>query len=185
MGSQKMLLPWRDTTVVGHLIRVWKELAAAQVAVVCDPNNSGLAAGLDRLQFPAAERIMNPDACQGMFSSIQCAARWSGWRTSVTHLAVVLGDQPHLRTATLRALLDFSARHPGKICQPARQGRPRHPVVLPRTAWAAISNCKETNLKEFLASRAAEVAMIELEDEGLDLDLDYPEDYQKALRGAG
>ncbi len=34
MGTPKLLLPWRDTTIIGHLISQWRELGAAQIAVV-------------------------------------------------------------------------------------------------------------------------------------------------------
>ena len=29
MGRPKLLLPWRDTTVIGQIIRQWRELGAA------------------------------------------------------------------------------------------------------------------------------------------------------------
>ena len=34
MGRPKLLLPWRDTTVIGAILRQWRELGAAQIAVV-------------------------------------------------------------------------------------------------------------------------------------------------------
>src|SRR5947207_464975 len=35
MGQPKLLLPWRATTVLGHLIEQWQKLSAQQIAVVC------------------------------------------------------------------------------------------------------------------------------------------------------
>src|SRR5689334_21433753 len=96
MGKPKMLLPWRKTTVLGHLIEVWGELAAQQIAVVYAKADGALEAELDRVAFPNANRIINPEATRGMFSSIQCAAQWRGWNVNITHWAIVLGDQPHL-----------------------------------------------------------------------------------------
>jgi molybdenum cofactor cytidylyltransferase len=182
MGQPKMLLPWGETTVLGHLIALWSRLPAEQIAVVCAPADAAIPTELDRLQFPAANRIVNPDPSRGMFSSIQCAACWPGWSAALTHWAIVLGDQPHLRPATLAALADFAFRHPGNICQPVRGGHARHPVVLPAEVFAALQDSNDETLKQFLKHKSATVRRVELDDPGLDLDLDYPADYEKALR---
>jgi molybdenum cofactor cytidylyltransferase len=181
MGRPKMLLPWAGTSILGHLIaqsRQW----AAQVAVVTAAGDAGLASELDRLGFPPSERITNPAPHQGMFSSIQCAARWSGWRPEVKHWAILLGDQPHLRHSTLEQLKRFAAQHPEAVCQPARHGRPRHPVILPNIAWAALAGARDETLKQFLSSASLERVCCEIDDPGLDLDLDHPHDYEQALR---
>jgi len=117
-----------------------------------------------------------------MFGSIRCAAAWSGWMPGLTHWAITLGDQPHLRGETLRALGDFSAANPDRICQPLRSGRRRHPVILPQPAFAALADCTAADLKQFLRSRAGELAGFESNDAGLDFDLDTPADYERARR---
>ena len=127
MGQPKLLLPWGATSVLGHLVQLWRALGAAQIAVVRPPRTGALELELDRLGFPAANRISNPAPDRGMFSSIQCAAGWPGWQARLTHWAIVLGDQPHVRQETLQQLLDFSAAHPAQVCQPARLGHGRHP----------------------------------------------------------
>src|SRR5881392_2919992 len=108
---------------------------AAQIAAVCATGDRAVCAELDRLDFPGVDRVANPTPERGMFSSIQCAARWSGWNAQLTHWAIVLGDQPHLRRETLRALLDFAGALSNQVCQPSRLGRPRHPVVVPKTVF--------------------------------------------------
>jgi molybdenum cofactor cytidylyltransferase len=183
MGRPKLLLPWGGTTVLGHLLEQWRQLGADQIAVVCAADDATLEAELERLRFPTGDRIRNPAPERGMFSSVQCAARWAGWKTSLTHWAIVLGDQPHLRLETLRAVLKCNASQPAKVCQPARGGRRRHPVLLPKPVFAQLAASTAANLKDFLLAR--EMALCELDDPGLDLDMDRPEDYEKALAMAG
>jgi molybdenum cofactor cytidylyltransferase len=184
MGKPKLLLPWGRTSILGHLIRQWDAARAKQISVVCAVRDEGIVAELDRLSFPSANRIFNPAAQHGMFSSIRCAAEWNGWYPEITHLAIVLGDQPHLRNETLRLLVDFVAAHPDTICQPGLKGRRRHPVFMPRCVFDRLRVSAAANLKEFLLNEI--VAMCELDDPGLDLDIDRPEDYEKALElGAG
>ena len=181
MGRPKLLLPWGSTSILGHLIHQWHTLRARQIAVVTTPSDEALRTELDRLAFPPHHRIENPDPDRGMFSSIQCAATWTGWRPDLTHWAVVLGDQPHLSPDTLRQLLACCAFYPDRICQPARHGHGRHPVIFPRRAFSALTDSSVADLKQFLHSIPGQIALCELDDPDLDVDLDHPADYQAAL----
>ena len=80
MGRPKLLLPWGGTSVLGHLINQWQVLKAKQIAIVCAAADSLIQAELDRLGFSANDRVLNAAPDRGMFSSIQCAAQWPGWR---------------------------------------------------------------------------------------------------------
>lgn len=182
MGKPKLLLPWGGTTVLGHLVQQWQALGANQIAVVCAADDLGIQAELDRLGLPEANRIYNPAPECGMFSSIQCAAQWPGWQAAVTHWAIVLGDQPHLKQETLRRVLEFSAAQPEKLCQPARHGHGRHPVLLPKALFRQLPDSTAATLKEFLAALGRPVALCELDDPGLELDIDRPEDYEAARK---
>ena len=179
MGRPKLLLPWRDTTVVGAIIRQWRQLGAVQIAVVHRPDDAPLTAELDRLNFPANHRIENPQPARGMFSSIVCAANWSGWRREISSWAVALGDQPHLNSDTLRQLLAFHSAHAGAICQPEFDGHTRHPVILPRAAFAELKSTTATTLKEFLKLVSLPRVQCSMNDAGLSLDMDTPEDYKR------
>jgi molybdenum cofactor cytidylyltransferase len=181
MGRPKLLLPWNQTSVLGHLIEQWQTLEAEQIAVVCAPGDVAVRAELDRLGFAEANRIGNPAPERGMFSSIQCAAQWSGWQASLTHWAIVLGDQPHLQPQTLRRVLEFSAALPARASQPARRDHGRHPVLLPKALFQQLADSTAPTLKEFLATRPGEVALCEVDDPGMEVDIDRPEDYSKAI----
>jgi len=183
MGRPKLLLPWGETSVLGHLIGQWRSLGAKQIAAVCAPGDDAMRAEMDRLGFAVRERIINPAPGRGMFSSIQTAAQWPERNRDLTHWVIVLGDQPQLRLETLQALIKFSAMCPSKVCQPRYAGHRQHPVVLPRHVLARLASSSSANLKEFLGSCEGDYCA--LDDPGLDLDIDRPEDYQKALGLAG
>ncbi|HEX5398383.1 MAG TPA: NTP transferase domain-containing protein, partial [Verrucomicrobiae bacterium] len=131
-------------------------------------------------EFPARNRIENPQPERGMFSSLICAANWSGWNEKISSWAVALGDQPHLRSDTLRPLLEFHAAHADAVCQPQFGDHARHPVILPRAAFAQLKNTRAETLKEFLKLVACSKARVAVNDAGLALDLDTPEDYRQA-----
>ncbi len=179
MGRPKLLLPWGGSTVIGRLLAQWRALQARQIVLVCRRSDRPLAAELRRLGFPPRHCIVNPEPKRGMFSSIVCAAQWPGWDAGLTAWVIVLGDQPHLRMATLRALLAFQRKHPQAICQPAFEGQRCHPVVLPRDAFLELRQSAARTLKEFLEQTAAPHMECSINDCGLPLDLDYPVDYRK------
>ncbi|HAV65665.1 MAG TPA: hypothetical protein DCY13_25235 [Verrucomicrobiales bacterium] len=182
MGRPKLLLPWGDTTILGHLVKQWQALGAEQIVVVHAEADMALQVELARLVDSAACGLANPAAERGMFGSIVVAASWGGWQAGLSHVVIALGDQPHLELDTLKSLLDFAATAPDGICQPSLGGRPRHPVVL---AWRHFRRVAETGagtLRDFLEQNARHVRLLPSSDEGLDLDLDRPEDYQRAVR---
>jgi CTP:molybdopterin cytidylyltransferase MocA len=180
MGRPKLLLPWAGTTVLGHLLRLWRGVGADEIAVVCARGDAPITAEIAR-DGGAVHSLENPAPDEGMFSSVQGAARWEGWAATTTHWALALGDQPQVSDGTLRHLLDFARARPGEICQPARHGRPRHPVILPAAFFRALAAWTGPTLKDFLQQHPR--ALCEMDDPGLDLDLDTPADYERALRG--
>jgi molybdenum cofactor cytidylyltransferase len=181
MERPKLLLPWGGTSIAGHQIALWNDLGAKQIALVCAAGDAAMRAELDRIDFPAENRIVNHAPQQGMFSSIRCAARWAGWTTGLTHWAITLGDQPHLRPETLRALLECAATHPGKVWQPRCHGHFRHPVLMPKTVFLQLGDTPETTLKDFLGKLPENAAGCDVDDPGLEQDIDTPADYEKAL----
>lgn len=182
MGRPKMLLPWAGTTLLGSLIAQWQRLAARQITVVAGAQDSSIEGELDRLSFAVKNRILNPSPEIGMFSSVQCAARWQGWEfSSLSHVAIALGDQPQLRDETLRLLLAFCASHSDRICLPRHAGHRRHPVILPVPYLKHLAQASQTNLRDFLDAVQPRTSILNSDDPSLDLDLDRPEDYQRAL----
>jgi len=181
MGRAKMLLPLKGKTLLQHGIDLWKQIEPAQLAVVCAAGDLDVAAELDRIEMARANCIVNPNPSRGMFSSIQCAARWVGWNPHLTHWAIALGDQPHIQAATLQALVEFAARNPANICQPAFGGRARHPVIVPQVGWKELAASEDETLRHFLNARSGNVRLLTVDDPGVALDLDKPTDYERAV----
>lgn len=205
MGKPKMLLPWRGTTVIGHVISQWRELGAGQIAVVHRTNDAKLLEALNTIHgndacslFPpergegeysvvkqsndsTIQLITNPQPERGMFSSILCAADWNGWKRGISHWAIALGDQPHLHLETFDALLKCSSQNPAVICQPVNQNKAGHPVILPQSIFRELKETRAETLKDFLKPFSAQTVYCSVADAGLSFDMDTPEDYKKAL----
>jgi molybdenum cofactor cytidylyltransferase len=181
MGRQKLLLPWGDSTVLGYLVRQWQGLDSCQIGVVCATEDPLVRAEL--LRVGGGDIIVNPNSSLGMFSSIQCAASWKGWGQTISHWAIVLGDQPHLRPTTLEHMLSFVAANPQEVCQPKYKERLVHPVFLPKRAFVALRDTRTATLKDFLGQH--QPLGCPCNDPGLALDIDNPGDYEQARNLAG
>ena len=177
MGQPKLLLPWGETSILAHLIWQWRQLGARQIAVVCAPD-SVLREEMQRLGLGNDSQITNPAPERGMFSSLQSAARWTGWREDLTKFAIVLGDQPHLSEETLRRIVAMSASVAIEVCQPRQGGHRRHPVILPAATFRGMAASEAGSLKEFLDNQR--VVYRDLDDPALGLDIDRMEDYERA-----
>ena len=182
MGCAKLLLPWHGTSVIGHLYEIWRDLGVGQIAVVTRSGDEALAAELDRIGWPKADRLENPTPEKGMFSSVLCGVNWSGWRADVDCRIFVLGDQPHLKKETLHRLLDFAQEQDNSICEPISGNKTGHPVVLPAAAVRELQNTTATTLKEFLKLTKLPRVQCKVDDTGLLLDMDTPEDYKRLQR---
>jgi len=210
MGRPKLLLPWGKKTILAHLVEQWTELSAAQIAIVVEQGSEvdarvrrmkaervpvNIEHPTSNIERPPVEVVINPRPALGMWSSVQCAARWPGWK-DVTHFVITLGDQPHVGSATLKVIMNFAEENAKWICEPARKGRGRHPVVFPSEIFREIAE-EDTSprpsprsgegeesktLKDFLRAHKAKRKMFESDDPALDLDIDTPADYESALK---
>ena len=183
MGQPKLLMPWGNGTILEHLVEQWLSVGASQVAVVVAARNSAVTdvvRGSGR-----ATCITNPEPDRGMFSSVRCAAVWGDWKPAITHWTISLGDQPHLQTTTLSELVEAVRNDPQAVWQPTYQGRRRHPVVLPGSAFHALRQTGATDLRNFLESSSIMRRAVSIDDPGLEIDIDTPEDYARARKLAG
>ncbi len=179
MRQPKMLLPWKGITVIGHIISQWRELGASQIGVVHRANDEPLLAELERLHFPVQNHIENPQSERGMYSSVLCAANWSGWNKEISSWGIVLGDQPHLSSETLSALVEFHFLHKDSICQPFYGDHGRHPIFLPQRAFNELKASRDGTLKDFLKHVHCPSVLYPVKDLGVALDMDTPEDYKR------
>ncbi len=178
MGSPKALLRWRESTILEHLLSVWKLAGAAQIGVVFDPTNQAVIEELDRLNV--ADRIPNPHAAEGMMSSLRAASAWKHWESRINRVAIALVDQPQMTVQIVKGLMGFTQAHPEGICQPECNGRRSHPVILPRRDLDELGSAPEETLRDFIQSRADRRKFFPCDEPAMFEDLDTPSEYERA-----
>jgi CTP:molybdopterin cytidylyltransferase MocA len=182
MGRPKLCLPWGQTTILGHVLSQWREAGAEKILVVHGPGETPVTRELDRLGIPSAQRAATVAPERGMMGSVVTAAQQALRDASLTHLVIALGDQPHLRTETLRAVLRACETAPGKIVRVVFHGKPGHPLALPANLLAELSGTSSETLRDFLRLKEIPACDLTSSDSGVLLDVDTPADYARASR---
>jgi molybdenum cofactor cytidylyltransferase len=182
MGQPKLCLPWGETTILGHILNQWRKAGAQKILVVHGPGETPVTLELDRLGIPADKRAATLSPERGMMGSVVTAAHIALRDTSLTHLVIALGDQPHLQSETLREILRACETSPGKIVRVVFHGKPGHPLALPANLLAELSATSSETLRDFLGLKEIPACDLTSHDSGVLLDLDTPDDYARASR---
>lgn len=184
MGSNKLLLPLGSGTVVGQVVAT--ALAACdRVVVVVGLGDRETRTAVERaaLQAGAGERTEVVEAAiydPGMFISVQEGLR------HVAGAEVILifpGDIPLVLPQTARAVRDALVRGPADIAVPGFGARKGHPLAIAaRHAPELLGMSEHVTLREFMARHPATTIVVPVEDPGMLLDMDTPDDYEVVRR---
>lgn len=188
MGSPKALL--RDREGCPFVVRIVRTLAAAgfrAVTVVTGPaSHEAIVAALsaERSSDPAAARVrfaLNDDPDRGQLSSI-----WVGIDAvsapDVAGILLSLVDVPFVSERTIRAVADAYHARPAPIVRPADGLRHGHPVIFDRALFGELQRADVAiGAKMVVRAHASETLDVPVSDEGAFLDIDTPEDYERAV----
>ena len=175
MGEFKPLLPFDGTTVIGRCIANLRAAGAEEIAVVTGHRAEELRA---HLRGSGVTLVHNARCAETQMFDSLCL----GLRALSAEVDVILltpGDVPLVKPETVRALLDAEG---GFVC-PVCAGKRGHPVALDaRYRDALLGFTGEGGLRGAVAALGIPTAAVEVDDAGMPLDLDTPEDYQTALQ---
>lgn len=182
MGTNKLLLPFAGSTVLGRVVDAYLEAGAHSVVVVVRPDEVAMRAAL---AGRAVTFVENPDAEGDMLSSVRCGLR--ALPESVQTIAVSPGDQPALTATTVRGMLEVfqtTARiGPQAILVPVHQGRRGHPLIFAaRYRDELLTSHDGVGLRGLLERHAGEFVEWVTEDAAVLQDLDTRADYERACR---
>ena len=186
LGQVKPLAELQGSTLLDWSSRALLESKALQcVSVVVGSEGERVRAEATRLGLRTIE---NPRYSEGMLTSLQAALRTlmdqeleSGVRSR--GVLVALADQPFVRPETVQALT-LAANEGKTLARPTFAGRPGNPCLIGREHWEEI--LEETPRDQgasFLFSRyAPQVIDVPVNDPGIHLDMDRPQDLARAER---
>ena len=172
MGTPKALLPVSGRSAVEVVVATLRAAGCAPVVVVTGRHASEIRSGADLAGCVVVEHRGWAD---GRTSSLQAGLAAVPADAAAAVLALV--DMPLVHAETVRHLLAaWEASAPGPdVVVPWLAGRRGHPVVLSRTLFAAIAALgPDAPLRDLLRTRVR--LDVEVDDPGVLVDLDTPED---------
>jgi molybdenum cofactor cytidylyltransferase len=176
MGQPKMLLPWRDSTVLEHVISVFQNADLEEILVVTGGAREMVE---DLLMDIPVRTVHNKEYETGeMLSSIQCGIRALTGRTNA--VLIGLGDQPQVQEGTVKKVCKSFQDSGANIVLPSFQMRRGHPWLVAQPLWNELLMMEfPQSPRDFLNAHAADILYVDVDDPNILADLDTPEDYRK------
>lgn len=174
MGAAKPLVRWRDRPLVAHVIASLDAIDCRPIVVV-----EGAHALPDDVIAPAI-RVRHPGWAEGPMTSLRAGLAAIRRIDATASVVVATVDRPHVRIATMAALVAAAARAPDAVWQPQLGERRGHPLVLPRALVDDLLVTDDPSLREALA-RAPRRRTLMVDDPAVLDNIDTPEDLARLV----
>lgn len=176
MGQPKLVLPWGKHTVIEQVVGTLFSAEIQKIVVVTGGARDLVEAALSGSEVTFAH---NPDYDQSeMLRSLQVGIR--ALPADCQALLVVLGDQPLIEAAVVRAVVDLFLSTNASIVIPSYQMRRGHPWLVKRSHWdELLSMSSDQTMHQFIQAHRDEIAYVIVDTASILQDMDTPEDYQK------
>jgi molybdenum cofactor cytidylyltransferase len=179
MGTQKLLLPFGNTTVVAAVVRSARASRAGRTLVVLGADRAAVRL---ELEPSGVEFAVNEDYQLGMLSSVQAGFR--ALPADAAAAVVMLGDQPFLPSRVIDAVIGAFEEHGRGIVIPAFQGRRGHPVLIDlKYRGEVLSLDPADGLRRLMRAHPGDILEVDAGDANILRDLDTPEDYAGLPKG--
>lgn len=177
MGTQKLLLPLGNTTVIAHIVDSLLAGGLSRVIVVTRAGEPHIAEALVGREIQFTE---NPDTKGDMLSSVRCGLRALTGDCQAVMLA--LGDQPGITPEMVRDLAIDYGLHPEGILVPVFEGKRGHPMIFSvKYRNEILEQHDGSGLRGLLLAHPQELREWTADSAAVLADMDVPEDYQREL----
>lgn len=175
MRENKVLLPWRNgRPIVACVAALYTSAGIDPVIVVTGRDAAEVGAAVADLPVRC---VHNPDFASGeMLSSVKVGLGALPEGLAATFIQPA--DMPCVPRAVIGALA--AAHEPGWNVAPRFEGQRGHPVLLDRARWGAML-ALPADARPRAALRGARLRLVDVEDEGVLLDLDTRAVYERLL----
>jgi molybdenum cofactor cytidylyltransferase len=185
MGRPKLVLPVAGRPLLQHAIDAAAASSAAEIVVVLGSDADVVRTAV---AVPLRARIVVNDAAVAAGQSSSLACGLAAASADATVAVVLLGDQPHVTSAVVDAVLGACAQTDAPVVRPvwrAADGSPHpgHPVALARTVWPQVTAITgDRGARAIFADHPQWVHELAMDGEP-PADIDDPDDYRRAVGG--
>ena len=174
---QKLLLPFGGDTVIGRVVREVTSSPVDQTHVVVAPDTGRVREALSDM---SPEFVLNPEPEGDMLSSVRCGVR--ALPAGCEAVLVALGDQPTITSQVIADMIEAFRDSDHRIVVPTYEGKRGHPLLFSgRYCQEVLDRYDNVGLRGLLRARSEEVLELQTVDPTILKDIDYPQDYVRAL----
>ena len=175
MGTQKLLLPWGKTTIVGHIVAQLLSSTLDSVVVVTGHDQRSVT---EELSGRPVTFTHNPDYSAGMLSSVRCGLR--ALPSDCQGALVALGDQPMIGTPLIDRMLAAFEATERQILVPLHGGKRGHPLLFASCYFNEIlTEFDDIGLRGLLQAHPEDILELQVDMPSVLGDIDHPEDYER------
>ena len=178
MGTQKLLLPFGDATVIESVVLTALASRVDRVLAVLGADRDAVR---QKLEPFGIDFVINENFVKGMLSSVQ--AGFAALPPAAEAAVVMLSDQPFLPAGVVDAVVEAFRRSGKGIVVPAFQGRRGHPVLIGLKYHDEVLALDPTDgLRRLMRAHPDDIFEAAVEDANILRDMDVPEDYANELK---
>jgi len=178
MGTQKLLLPYGERTIIESVIQHVFESGLKNLMLVLGANNEEIKKATAHL---GVHYCLNKDHQDGMLSSVICGFR--SIPKDATAALVYLGDQPDIPPKVTKAVIKAFNENSKGIVIPVFNNKRGHPLLVDMKYLKDIESLNlEKGLRSLIHLFPDDVLEVEVDEPEILEDIDTREDYTKASR---
>jgi molybdenum cofactor cytidylyltransferase len=173
MGTRKQLLLLGDRPIIRRCIDTIFASGVQDIVVVVNGKDERTVEALAGLPLKI---VRNDTDDSQMADSVRIGVRVLD--DGLSGVLICLSDHPLVGPETFRTVIRAHHRGPDRIIIPCHEGRRGHPALFSRTILNEVLS--GGTLRDIIGKDECRVQTIEVDDEGVLLDMDTDEDYQRA-----
>ena len=177
MGRSKQLLPLANKPAIHWCLDALLDAGFQDITVVLGPNGHEIA---DHIKEYPVTTVWNNNPESDMAGSVKVGSQAL---KNASAILIVPVDHPLATSRTIKKLIDTHSRHPDKIIIPLHDNRKGHPTLFPKPIIDELSTLP--TLRDIIHKNAQRIHLVKVEDEGILLNMNTPDDYKKIQEMTG
>jgi molybdenum cofactor cytidylyltransferase len=180
MGTPKATLAYRGQTFLELIVATLRTAGLERIVVVLGHRAEDIRR---QVKIEPAQVVINPDYRSGQTSSLQAGLR-SLVADDLEGVLLCLVDHPVVAVATVESIVTSFRTCGAPVVIPTYQGRRGHPVLLGRQVIEELLGLSADAGADSVVRRYRPATQyVEVEDRGVVIDVDDPEDYRRLGTG--
>ena len=178
MGQPKQLLPLGNKPVIRHCLDNLVAAGIKDIVVVLSQRESEI---LNSMKDLPVQIVFNENPESEMAESVRIGL--CTLTDSSSGVLVHLSDHPLVSAGTLKSIVQYYLETPDKIIIPLYKGKKGHPSLFPKPVIDEVF--VRLNLRDIINRDSSRIRFLDVDDEGVILDMDTKEDYERILKKIG